>query len=62
MSNMLTLTEVADHLGLSVGTVSAYRTRGKMPKPDLQYGRTPLWKLQTIKTWRAAQVRATTSA
>lgn len=61
MSNMMTLTEVAESLGLSVGTVSAYRTRGKMPLPDLQYGRTPLWKPETIKAWRSSQARATTS-
>ena len=58
MSEMLTLTEVAHRLGLAVGTVSAYRTRGRMPKPDLQYGRTPLWKPETIAKWRASQPRA----
>jgi len=61
MSEMLTLTEVADRLGLSKGTVSAYRTRGKMPKPDKQYGRTPLWRPDTIKAWRGSQPRATTN-
>jgi len=58
MSNLLTLTQVAEQLGLSMGTVSAYRSRGRMPEPDLQYGRTPLWKPETIRAWRAGQTRA----
>lgn len=58
MSELLTLTDVAKTLGLTMGTVSAYRARGKMPEPDLQYGRTPLWKPETIKAWRATQTRA----
>lgn len=59
MSNeFMTLTEVAKHLSLSIGTVSAYRSRGRMPEPDLQYGRTPLWSPATIDKWRAGQTRA----
>lgn len=58
MSEFLTVTEVAERLGLSTSTVTAYRARGKMPKPDKQYGRTPLWKAETIAKWRAGQPRA----
>lgn len=57
MSNLLTLSQVAERLGLTMGTVSAYRSRGKMPEPDLQYGRTPLWKPETITAWRSSQTR-----
>lgn len=57
MSNYWTATQVAAELGLSPSTVTAYRARGKMPAPDMQYGRTPLWKPETIKAWRAASPR-----
>lgn len=55
MSNkdLVTLKEIAESLGLSPSTVSAYRARGRMPAPDLQYGRTPLWKVSTVRAWRS---------
>lgn len=62
MSGYLTSTEVARLLRLSPSTITAYRARGKMPAPDMQYGRTPLWLPETIMNWRGAQARATTSA
>ncbi len=57
MSGYWTATEVARELGLAPSTVTAYRARGKMPAPDVQYGRTPLWKPETIKSWREASPR-----
>jgi len=57
VSGYWTATEVAQELGLSPSTVTAYRARGKMPAPDMQYGRTPLWKPETIKAWRSASPR-----
>jgi len=57
MSEYWTLQEVAERLGLSEGTVSGYRSRGRMPKPDQQFGRTPLWKPETIAAWRMSQRR-----
>jgi DNA-binding transcriptional MerR regulator len=62
VSGYLTATEVAAQLGLSPSTITAYRARGKMPAPDIQYGRTPLWTPETIRKWRGAQARATTPA
>jgi len=58
MSDLLTVKQVAERLGLSMSTVTAYRARGRMPKPDKQYGRTPLWKEETIAAWRRGQTRA----
>lgn len=55
---LLTLSEVAERLGLALGTVSAYRARGRMPEPTVQYGRTPLWSEDVIDRWRATQPRA----
>lgn len=48
----LTSKEVADLIGVSPKTISAYKARGQMPKPDREYGRTPLWSYSTIEKWR----------
>lgn len=48
----LTSKEVAELLGVSPKTISSYKARGQMPKPDKEYGRTPLWKYSTIQEWR----------
>lgn len=48
----LTSQQVAELLGISSKTISAYKARGQMPKPDREYGRTPLWRLSTIQKWR----------
>lgn len=48
----LTSQQVAELLGVSPKTISAYKARGQMPKPDREYGRTPLWRLSTIQKWR----------
>lgn len=48
----LTSQQVAELLGISAKTISAYKARGQMPKPDREYGRTPLWRLSTIQKWR----------
>lgn len=53
-SNIVYLTskQVAELLGVSPKTISSYKARGQMPKPDREYGRTPLWKYTTIQEWR----------
>jgi predicted DNA-binding transcriptional regulator AlpA len=51
-ATLLTIQEVADRLGVTPSTISAYKSRKQMPPPDRQYGRTPLWKATTIDTWR----------
>ena len=50
----LTSQQVANLLKLTTGTISAYKARNQMPAPDKVYGRTPLWKLETIKEWRGS--------
>lgn len=47
----LSVTEVAQLLGISTAAVSAYR----LPEPDATIGRTRGWKRQTIETWNAAR-------
>lgn len=53
-----TTTDVATYLGLKTATVSAYRTRGQMPAPDMTVGsRTHLWKPSTIIEWHEGRPR-----
>lgn len=49
----LTSKQIAELLGVSPKTISAYKARGQMPAPDKEYGRTPLWKFSTIQQWRS---------
>lgn len=51
-ARMMTLADVAEHTGVKYGTLTGYLSRGQMPAPDEQYGRTPLWKVTTIRKWR----------
>lgn len=48
---LLTTEDIAALLGVERDTVSSYKSRGQMPAPDQQYGRTPLWKHSTIQSW-----------
>src|SRR3954471_942604 len=52
-----TTTEVADYLGVRVGTISSYRQRGQMPAPDRTLGRTHLWRPSTIVQWQQRRPR-----
>src|SRR4051794_14350492 len=52
-----TTTEVADYLGVRVGTISSYRQRGQMPAPDQTLGRTHLWRPSTILQWQQRRPR-----
>ena len=50
MTDILTVAQVAKHLGLSVRTVEAYRTDGRMPEATM-VGRTPTWTREQIDQW-----------
>ena len=52
MKNHYTVTEIARLYGVKKGTITAYKARGLMPPPDIQVGRTPVWKLSTLIAWR----------
>jgi hypothetical protein len=45
-----TITDVAEHWGVSPQTVRTYRSRkrGELPEPDQVFGRSPVWKPATI--------------
>ncbi|MFI7541099.1 divalent cation tolerance protein CutA [Actinoplanes sp. NPDC049599] len=46
-----TTSDVAEYLGVVIGTVSSYRNRGQMPEPTKTIGRTHLWSPSTIIAW-----------
>ena len=54
-TEMWTLQEVADHLGVDYHTVVVYKTKGKLPEPDLMVSRSPLWKPETMQGWKLDQ-------
>lgn len=52
-----TTSDVAAYLGLRVSTVSSYRMRGQMPKPDMTLGRTHVWRPSKIIEWHQQRPR-----
>lgn len=64
-----TMSDIAAYLGVKLKSVHTYRLRGKkeeeqevppaerrgLPKEDRMYGRTPVWKPQTIIKWQQEQ-------
>ena len=52
MKDYYTVTEIANLYGVTKGTITAYKARGQMPPPDIQVGRTPVWKKSTLEAWR----------
>jgi predicted DNA-binding transcriptional regulator AlpA len=55
MSDWLTNTDIAKLTGLKVQTLHTYRSRNTLPEPDKYMGRTPVWKLETIKNWASSR-------
>ena len=50
---MWTIDDVADFCGISTHTWRSYVSRGQAPAPDQVYGRTPVWRPQTIRDWHS---------
>jgi predicted DNA-binding transcriptional regulator AlpA len=50
---MVRLEDIATALGVSRRTVERTKSAGKLPKPDLQLGKIPLWRRETIDGWIA---------
>lgn len=42
-------------LGIAVGSVARYRSRGDLPEPDVMLGRSPGWYAATIRDWQATR-------
>jgi hypothetical protein len=53
--NLLTIDGVAKMVHLRPDTIRHYNSMGKMPPPDFQVGRTPVWRPSTILAWDATR-------
>lgn len=56
-SEWWTTSDVAAYIGVNVAAVSAYRSRGQMPAPDMTVGRTHMWRPGRIIEWHEARTR-----
>jgi hypothetical protein len=48
---VMTVEDIAETLGVQVGSVRQYLTRGEAPAPDGYLGRTPWWRPETVDAW-----------
>lgn len=50
----MSVSDVAEYLGVKVGTIGAYSNRSQMPDPDKRVGRRRVkyWTRATIDEWR----------
>jgi predicted DNA-binding transcriptional regulator AlpA len=48
-----TIDDVADFCGISTHTWRSYVSRGQAPAAEQVYGRTPLWRPDTIREWHS---------
>lgn len=53
MTEQWTYADVAQHLGVTVQTLYAYKRDGRLPEPDGMLGQVPWWKPATIHKWQA---------
>lgn len=54
---LYTLHEIERALGYAPGALRSIRAKGMFPAPDQQYGRTPLWRKETIDQWAITRRR-----
>lgn len=52
-SDLLDTEGVAAMLGIARDSVTRYRARGDLPEPDAVFGRSPVWRVATIREWQA---------
>lgn len=45
--------EIAERLGVTLGTIKGYDKNGYLPEPDVKVGRNFGWSPETIDTWNA---------
>ena len=48
-------TDVAEEIGVTPDTISAYLRDGFIPEPDGYVGKSPWWWPETIQEWRASR-------
>ncbi len=52
-----TAADCAAFLGITRGTWTAYVAREQAPAPERTFGRSPVWRPATIKTWAVSRPR-----
>ncbi len=52
-----TAADCAAFLGITRSTWTAYVAREQAPAPERMFGRSPVWRPATIKTWAASRPR-----
>lgn len=55
MDDLLDSKGVAHIIGVKQETILWYHKRGIMPAADGRFGRTPVWRKQTIDDWDASR-------
>jgi hypothetical protein len=48
---LLSKRDLASWLGLSLRSLEMMRSSGRLPAPDVVFGRLPRWRVETIKAW-----------
>ena len=51
----LSIVDVAALADVTPATLRRYKSRGYLPAPDVQLGRSPGWRRETIDAWLAAR-------
>lgn len=57
-TELMSPTEVAEHLGVRASTVRGYLARGQMPAPYVTLGSGPIWLRTEIERWAKERPRA----
>ena len=48
---MLTISDIAEMVGVAPDTIAAYRYRGYLPEPQAVIGSTPVWSRPIVRHW-----------
>lgn len=51
--DLVSMAEIATMLGVKIGAVHSYRSRGYLPEPFATLGMGPVWIRQDIVKWNA---------
>jgi hypothetical protein len=55
LGDLVTSAGAAELLGIQPDTWRAYVGRGQAPPPDVQLGRVPLWRVDTVTAWHESR-------
>lgn len=50
-SELVSITEIADRLGVQKNTVDQWRWRKLFPAADFDLGVGPIWRWETVRSW-----------